>query len=371
VNPTTVHTSSLTTISNQNAISSSAVTSTTESHTEAQTVRPEDFVRIQDGKFVSNNNPFVLKGFNYYPRDYGWRMDKAWDEAKPQVEYELSLADELKCNCLRTTVNYQYSTKNLGCKPGSARPILDMDYVRRIKEFLDLASRHGLKVILSLFEYMCWELFNPTYHQLGIEYLEQLIPPLSNDPRILAWDIINEPDLKAPFSQPNGVENTTSFLAKMSGRIRELDRNHLVTVGIGRSENVSKIEGIEGFTDFISFHDYGDPSTLISRIAGVTKLGKPTVLEEFGAHTYTQDPQWPQSEDWQLTYYVTVLKTIKSMSLSGSLFWTLVDFPVTILPNALGPVYDGKDNREHHFGLYRTDYSPKPARGIVMRYYAQ
>lgn len=76
-----------------------------------------------------------------------------------------------------------------------------MDHV---KEFLAVADKYGLRVILSLFDYVYWDLFEPSYHELGIEYLNQLIPSFSDDARILAWDVINEPDLQHPFQQPNG-----------------------------------------------------------------------------------------------------------------------------------------------------------------------
>jgi endo-1,4-beta-mannosidase len=336
-----------------------------------------EFVKLKGDKFLYKNEPFKLKGFNYYPRDYGWRIFKGWDEDKTQVEYELKLADDLKCNCIRTFINYQYSTNNINLeRPDTTLPVLDPDYPRRIKEFLDLADKHNLKVILSLFDYMYWSLFEPRYHELGLEYLDQLIPLFSDDPRILAWDVINEPDIyfwkyADLASQAGGDRNLSSFLRKMSEKIRELDKNHLITIGIGKGKNVAKIEGIEKFTDFISFHDYDNPNTLASRIFEVKNLGRPTVLEEFGVHTYAKDPQWPSNEKWQAEYYSSVLQTMEDANLSGSLFWELMDHPVVNIPNVLGPVYDGKDHMDYHFGIYRIDYTSKPAVNSVRQFYSQ
>lgn len=334
-------------------------------------------MRLRDDKFLYQNKVFKLKGFNYYPRDYGWRIFKAWDEDKTRVENELNLADGLKCNCIRTFVNYEYSTNNVNLeRPDTTPPVLDPDYPRRIREFLDLAEKHNLKVILSLLDWMYWSLFEPRYHELGIEYLEQLIPTFSNDSRILAWDVINEPDLyfwKYPdlASQAGGDRNLSLFLRKMSERIRELDKNHLITIGVGHSKNVTRIEGIEEFTDFISFHDYDNPNTLASRILEVKNLGRPTVLEEFGVHTYAKDPRWPSNEKWQAEYYSSVLQTVHDTNLGGALFWELMDHPVVNMPNVLGPVYDGKDHMDYHFGIYRTDYTSKPAVNSVRQYYSQ
>jgi len=338
--------------------------------TQTKFVSNREFVKAEGEQLVSGNRIFKARGFNYYPRDYGWRIFKAWD--KDEVSRELNLASELNCNCIRTFVNYQYSTNNVNYEQDfkTFYPV-DSDYVARIQEFLDLADGHGYGVILSLFEYVYWDLLKPQYYWIGEKYLEELLPQFSDDPRILAWDIINEPDLKDPFSQPGGQENVTTFLKKMSQKIRDLDKNHLITVGVGRSENLSKISDIDKFTDFISFHDYDDPSKLRAKISTAKQFKKPVVLGEFGRHTYASDPVWPQTETDQAECYNSVLPIVKQTNIAGSLFWTLMDFPVANIPSALGPVYNGKESIENHYGIYRLDYTPKPAKSVVQRFNAQ
>ena len=202
--------------------------------------------------------------------------------------------------------------------------------------------------------------------------MDQLIPSFSNDPRIFAWDVINEPDLKDPFSQPSGKNNVTGFLTKMTDRIRELDKNHPITIGIGKSEHLVELKDAVQNLDFVSFHDYDDPRKLLQKISDAKEFGKPVVLEEFGRYTYPKDPVWPQTEADQADYFASVLPVVKETEIAGSLFWDLMDFPVANRPDiTMGPVYDGKDNKEHHFGIYRIDYTPKPAKRVIQRFYSR
>jgi len=138
-------------------------TSTTQA---SSTSMSGEFVKLQGDKFLYKNKLFKLKGFNYYPRDYGWRIFEAWDEDKSEVDFELHLAQDLNCNCLRTFVNYQYSTDNINYQYSKDYVNLDPAYVDHVKEFLAVADEYGLKVILSLFEYVYWDLFDPRYHEL-------------------------------------------------------------------------------------------------------------------------------------------------------------------------------------------------------------
>jgi hypothetical protein len=110
---------------------------------------------------------------------------------------------------------------------------------------------------------------------------------------------------------------------------------------------------------------------LWNRIAEVKRLGRPTVLEEFGVHTCAKDLQWPSSPKWQAEYYSSVLQTVEDANLGGSLFWELMDHPVVNIQKVLGPVYDGKDHIDYHFCIYGIDYTPKPAKSVIQRFYTR
>ena len=53
--------------------------------------------------FVLGGSPFVMKGFNYYPRDYGWTSMLDWDWKA--VDRELALAASLNANTVRTGID--------------------------------------------------------------------------------------------------------------------------------------------------------------------------------------------------------------------------------------------------------------------------
>jgi endo-1,4-beta-mannosidase len=80
---------------------------------------------------------------------------------------------------------------------------------------------------------------------------------------------------------------------------------------------------------------------------------KPILMEEFGYSTYNVTPET------QAETITAVIASAYEENLLGWLVWTAFDFPLaaTCWPQ---PCVDA-ENHEHHFGLWHSDYSPKPA----------
>lgn len=338
-----------------------------------------EFVKLQGDKFLYQNQLYTIKGFNYYPKEHAWRIFRDWD--KDEVDYELQLGSSIYANSIRTFINYQHSTDNVDYQyDWRTNYHVSASYLENIEAFLALADRHGLKVILSLFDWAFWELFTQNEGQSVAEaYLGELIPKFSNDPRVMAWDVMNQPDVTASLVGANGKRDLAIFLQRISNEIKRLDMNHPITICFGDPSNppVSNIwndllAGVQPSLDFLSFQNYAPPDKLSACVRELRKFMKPIVTMEFGRHTWSQDPQDPSDEMMQEQYYASVLRTMKNENISGSMFWTLMDFPVEHNScNLMCFPVDKGESRENHFGVYRTDYSPKPARDIVKQHYSQ
>ena len=131
--------------------------------------------------------------------------------------------------------------------------------------------------------------------------------------------------------------------------VRALDANHPITAGWLRDEAATL-----PYVDFVSFHHWDDALRLRLRVAQLaSETTKPILLEEVGYSTYRLD------EAQQAQFMRDALQAAEFDGVVGWLIWTAFDFPLdaTCLP----PECPSLDNLEHHFGLWRTDYTPKPA----------
>jgi len=123
-----------------------------------QTQPPPPFLAIQGQEFLLEGRPFVMRGFNYMPRNHAWSSMEVWNWI--EVEAELAAAQELGANVVRIFIDYGYSTAN----PDYALdPVSNFSptttYIEAIDEVLRIADRHGLKVVLTLFDFMPGFLF--------------------------------------------------------------------------------------------------------------------------------------------------------------------------------------------------------------------
>lgn len=254
------------------------------------------------------------------------------------------------------------------------------DGLRRLDYVLAKASEHGIKLILVLTnnwkefggmnQYLKWfELDH--HHQFYTDarakaaykaYAQHLIQRVNtvnqlvyrDDPTIFAWELANEPRCrnygKYDRLQDCSAETITGWVEEMSEYIKSLDPNHMVAVGDegffnrsgGTGEQYNGRDGVdhEAFlalrsVDFGTFHLYPDNwSTglawanqwIVDHIEAAQRVGKPTVLEEYGV-TIQRDDETGKvlgGIERRQVAYTNWNNLLLKRGGAGSMFWILV-----------------------------------------------
>ncbi len=209
------------------------------------------------------------------------------------------------------------------------------DGLVRLDYVLAAAAKNDIKVIVVLInnwrpfggidQYLMWygrnkhhEFFTePELKQAYRDWVKHVVTrtntingrPYRDDPTIFAWELANEPRCKggSSFDSDTGWDKSTitTWADEMSGFIKSLDSNHLVSVGDegfldggGDHWAYEATDGVDHAAltalpniDFGTFHlypeDWGTPDGfgeqwIVDHIELARALGKPTILEEYG-----------------------------------------------------------------------------------------
>ena len=193
-------------------------------------------------------------------------------------------------------------------------------FKKRIDMFLTIAARHKIRPIFVLFD-SCWDpnprvgpqhppipgVHNSAWVQSpGAErlkdvaqygkleaYVKDVIGSFAHDPRVLAWDIWNEPNNGgggnyAPTPDKNVYVGR--LLPQAFEWARSVDPDQPVTSGIWMGDNWDKQDKLDAIeraqlaqSDVISFHDYSWPETFEKRVKQLLPYGRPLLCTEFMA----------------------------------------------------------------------------------------
>jgi hypothetical protein len=301
------------------------------------------FTTIEGSAFTVNGQPYRLRGINYYPARAPWRRFLL--EADPAaVAGELDLIAGAGFNTLRIFLWYDalFACPGSGAVP---RP----DAFARLDTVIRLAAERKLRLIVTLND-LPDLVIHPLYAdtQAAPAQTAYLVRRYAQEPAILAWDVRNEGDIDYMRGNAPSVV-VLDWLRRTTAQIRPLDPNHLITAGWNEDAQAT-----ESAVDFVSFHHWSTPQKLQQRLDTLRSVTqKPVLLEEVGYSTFGG------KEADQSASLRDVLTAAESSGVAGWLIWTAFDFSteVTCWP----PACPSQDNGEHHFGLWRTDYSPKPA----------
>lgn len=310
------------------------------------------FVGIQGTVFTLAGAEYRVRGVNYYPVRYPWR--RFLTEANlAEVQSELALLRGAGFNTLRL---FLWHDALFAC-PGSGAVPVPESFIR-LEAIIHAAAAQGFRLILTLNDLpdlVQYPLYtNPTHTQEQIAFL---VERYRDEAAILAWDLRDEGDLDYRSVREGGAvfdrEAVLSWLAEMTEAVRGLDPYHLITAGWSQDA-----EATIPYVDFVSFHHWDDVIRLRARVALLRSLTeKPILLEAVGYSTYYFD----SAEQSRLLR--EAIQAAEYDGLAGWLIWTAFDFPLDAA--CIPPACPSFDAPEYHFGLWRSDYTPKIAAGVV------
>jgi hypothetical protein len=226
-----------------------------------------------------------------------------------EIDRELGWAEGLGMNTMRVFLH------NLLWEQDPA------GFRHRMDEFLIIASAHHIRPIFVLFD-SCWDpdpvlgpqrppipgvhnsgwvqapgravLKDPRQYPQLKAYVEGVVGAFANDPRVLAWDVWNEPDNDNQSSygklEPaNKNELVLSLLPKVFAWARAERPSQPLTSGIWTGdwislEKMSPMARIQiDQSDVITFHNYDWPEGFESRVHELEKFHRPLICTEYMA----------------------------------------------------------------------------------------
>jgi hypothetical protein len=187
-------------------------------------------------------------------------------------------------------------------------------FQQRIDTFLTIAARHRIRPVFVLFD-SCWEpnpklgpqlppipgvhnsrwvqapgaavLSDPTQYPRLERYVKGVVGAFSNDPRILAWDLWNEPD---NGGEPKGKnEIILGLLPQVFAWARTAHPTQPLTSGLfyGDWTSLATISPLARVqieqSDIISFHNYGWPEEFEQHVKQLEQFHRPLICTEYMA----------------------------------------------------------------------------------------
>lgn len=312
------------------------------------------FVTIRGDQFVMQDEPtrvVRLKGSNFQTVETPWKLFQQWDDAV--IDRALSQCQAMGCNCLRTWID-----------------LTNADHRRRWEQLRQKAVSLGMRM------YVCFNWSgrfapsdDPRFRQ-DRDTLVEVLDTYANDPTVLAYDIINEPEwishekFQWQFDPQEG-QRRLDWLLRIADVMHERDQRHPVTVGFifnytWWTPDWARL--LLDRLDFVDFHYYHRTyqarglDTAIREVKAQTT--KPIVVGEFGQ---SSDPEYSvpyeeaHSEETQRQLYIHAIEAIQSEHIVGGIQWSTCAHNDEVRPAG-----------ENEYGIHRQDYSPKPA-ALVFR----
>ena len=191
----------------------------------------------------------------------------------------------------------------------------------RLAQFVNIAAGQRVKPLFVLFD-SCWDpmprvgvqrapvpgvhnsgwvqspgaerLGDPRYVPVLRDYVTGVLSQFRGDPRVLGWDLWNEPDNPAKVyrkvERSDKEELVADLLPQVFSWARQVDPVQPLTSGVWQGAwdrgNRSAIAATQlDNSDVITFHNYGKPHEFEARIDELTPLGRPILCTEYLARS--------------------------------------------------------------------------------------
>ena len=209
-----------------------------------------------------------IRGFNYTPADVAeprHHIDTWVKYDENVIDFDLDLAQGLKLNMARVFVPYQSYVE------------LGDELAPRLQDFARRSAARGIGFV-PVVGSGGWVRDSSLVSQAG-EWVDFLVAALKDEPNLMMWDIMNEPDLNRRMKDLN-FENC-KLLYKL---FKEKDPDTPLTIGM---EKVSCMIEMADYADILQFHNYSETrdmvrDTIAKAQAFAASVGKSVFNGEMG-----------------------------------------------------------------------------------------
>ncbi|MFS7983716.1 putative mannan endo-1,4-beta-mannosidase [Helianthus anomalus] len=319
------------------------------------------FVRTKGSNFVVNGSPFLFNGFNAY-----WMMNVAAD---PSQRYKVSQVLQDAANAGLSVCRTWAFADGGGYNALQISPGVYNELVFQGLDFVVAEARkYGIRLILSFVnnykdfggrpQYVEWArnsgvqvssdddfYTNPIVKGYYKNHVQRVITRIntitqiaySQDPTIMAWELINEPRCQADYSG----RTINDWVQEMALFVKSLDRYHLLEIGM------------EGF--------YGDTMPERKHInpgyqVGTDFISNNLIREIDFATIHAYPPKWlsGKDEDFQMAFMQRWM-------------WSHFKDSRTILKKPLVIAEFGKSSKDPDYNIHKRDsYMRDVYRNIYM-----
>jgi hypothetical protein len=227
-----------------------------------------------------------------------------------RIDRELAVARLLGLNAVRVFLHDQLWAQD------------PRGFQSRLAQFVAITASRGIKPLFVLFD-SCWDPFPrpgpqrapiPGVHNSGwvqspgaeriddrrytrvlYDYVTGVLSQFRSDPRVLGWDVWNEPDNPArvyrKVERKDKQELVAALLPQVFQWARAVDPVQPLTSGVwqgnwGDRGSRSAIAGIQlDNSDVLTFHSYGKAAEFEGRIEELAPLGRPMLCTEYLARS--------------------------------------------------------------------------------------
>ncbi len=218
-----------------------------------------------------------LRGLNCIP-SWGARIEEAWWSYDPKAfRAEMALVRQIHGNSVRLWIEFSAWMADPEKVTASFLDAVDA---------IDKAGMTTMPCLFNRWHDSRWD-YGGTYTEdltrdwgPKLEYVRALVTPLAADPRILCWDLCNEPQAFNLDTDPNRKE--FAFLQAVANCVRAAGAKQPITIGTMAGSN---IETFASLCDVLCAHPYprsqADLTAAIEGLAAMSRrLGKPLLVNE-------------------------------------------------------------------------------------------
>lgn len=252
--------------------------------------------------FSGTKDPSLIKGFNYTPANVKsprHHIDCWVNYDSTTIKFDLDLAKSLNLNQVRIFVPYAVYTEDKEALPA------------KLKHFVRECQKRGIGVMPVVGSGL-W-VKDTTLRVKGIEWIKFLVDAISDEPGLVMWDVMNEPDWPtAPKEMVMQKFENAKFMAKT---FRKIDPNTPVTVGMAFVDGMIELAD---YVDVLQFHDYMQTREQIRNNINrakefAAKVNKPLINGEIGciARANPYDITLQEHMDAKVGWYIWELMIVR------------------------------------------------------------